>query len=60
MPGLPLQGWAPLHSAVSSGHEAVAALLISLGADLNVRNSGGRTPLHYAVRGENQLQWNGP
>lgn len=44
------QGWTPLQSAVSCGHEEVVALLLRLGADVGAANSGGRTALHYAVR----------
>lgn len=36
-------------SAVSCGHEAIARLLIGLGAVVDQANSSGRTPLHYAV-----------
>ena len=43
----------PLDVAVANGHTAVAALLVSHGADVNRRNSGGSyngwTPLHWAV-----------
>lgn len=35
--------------AVSCGHEAIARLLIGLGAVVDQANSSGRTPLHYAV-----------
>lgn len=44
-----LQGWTPLHSAVSSGREKVVATLIELGVDVDPITSGGQTPLHYAV-----------
>jgi Ankyrin repeats (many copies) len=44
-----LQGWTPLHSAVSAGHEAIVERLISLDAAVNAQNSGGQSPLHYAV-----------
>ena len=46
----PAQGWAPLHSAVSAGHDDVVLRLLSAGADIGIRTSGGQTPLHYAVR----------
>ena len=44
------QGWAPLHSAVSAGHEDVVQRLLSAGAEVGITTSGGQTPLHYAVR----------
>ena len=44
-----LQGWTPLHSAVSCGFERVAELLILHGADVTCQTSAKRTPLHYAV-----------
>ena len=44
-----LQGWTPLHSAVSAGHTDIVQALISGGADVNAANSSGQTPLHYAV-----------
>lgn len=46
---LPLQGWTPLHSATSSGREKVVATLLELGVEVDAVNSGGQTPLHYAV-----------
>lgn len=45
-----MQGWSPLHSAVSAGHDDVVQRLLSLGADVALQTSGGQTPLHYAVR----------
>ena len=45
-----MQDWTPLHSAVSAGHADIVQALISLHADVNVANSSGQTPLHYAVR----------
>jgi ankyrin repeat protein len=50
------QGWTPLHSAVSSGREKVVATLLELGVELDATNSGGQTPLHYAVSGQQQQQ----
>ncbi|GIL69536.1 hypothetical protein Vretifemale_464 [Volvox reticuliferus] len=43
------EGWTPLQSAASCGHEAVVDLLLQLGARVAETNSGGRTALHYAV-----------
>ena len=43
------QGWTPLHSAVSAGHEDIAQELLAAGADVNAETGGKRTPLHYAV-----------
>ena len=45
-----VQGWTPLQSAVSAGHDQVAQRLLELHADPNAANSGGRTALHYTVR----------
>ena len=47
-----MQGWTPLHSAVSAGHAEAAELLLKHGAPVGAANSGGRTALHYAVRSE--------
>ena len=46
-----VQGWTPLQSAVSAGHDQVAQRLLELHADPNAANSGGRTALHYTVSG---------
>lgn len=52
----PLQGWRPLHSASSAGHEPVARLLISLGADVNAATAQQRTACHYAAsKGQREL-----
>jgi ankyrin repeat protein len=41
---------APLHSAVAGrGHAAIARRLVEVGADVNVRQRHGWTPLHGAV-----------
>lgn len=45
----PPQGWRPLHSAASAGHEPVATLLVSLGADVDAATAQQRTALHYAA-----------
>jgi Ankyrin repeats (3 copies) len=44
-----LQGWTPLHTAVSAGHDLVVERLIGVDADVNAVTSGGQTPLHYAA-----------
>jgi ankyrin repeat protein len=42
-------GGTPLHWAAFKGHDAIAALLISMGANVGALNSGGRTPLAIAL-----------
>jgi cytohesin len=43
-------GSTPLHDAAWIGDEAITALLIDRGADIDARHEeGGSTPLHYAV-----------
>jgi uncharacterized protein len=42
-------GVAPLHSALSNGHEALARELIHEGAEVNLQNRTGWTSLHYAA-----------
>ena len=52
----PKQGWRPLHSATSAGHEPIARLLISLGAGVNAATAQQRTALHYAAsKGQREL-----
>src|SRR5215213_6306050 len=41
---------APIQSAASSGHEKIVELLLQHGADPNVREQGGYTPLHAAAQ----------
>ena len=36
-----------LHSAASNGQTKIVEILISKGADVNLKNDGGRTALHY-------------
>ncbi|VFQ92247.1 unnamed protein product [Cuscuta campestris] len=43
------EGWVPLHSAASSGNAEILEILLSRGADVNLKNNGGRTALHYAA-----------
>jgi ankyrin repeat protein len=40
-------GETPLHSAIAENHIDVAELLIGRGANVNVRNTSARTPLHF-------------
>src|SRR5262245_43870369 len=45
-------GSTPLHCAVWKGHQAIVALLLSAGADVNAHNQNehwGTTPLHAAA-----------
>ena len=44
--------WALLHHAVGRGHIPVVTALISLGANVNVQNDSGQTPLHRAVNND--------
>ena len=39
-------GDTPLHWAAEKGHPEMAVLLLNYGADLEARNTRGRTPLH--------------
>ncbi|XP_073024472.1 uncharacterized protein [Primulina eburnea] len=43
------EGWAPLHSAASSGNLKIVEVLQNKGADGNLKNEGGRTALHYSA-----------
>uniref|UniRef100_A0A7N2R224 Uncharacterized protein n=1 Tax=Quercus lobata TaxID=97700 RepID=A0A7N2R224_QUELO len=43
------EGWAPLHSAASIGNLEIVEVLLSRGADINMKTDGGRTALHYAA-----------
>ena len=40
----------PIHSAASAGHTKIAGLLLKHGADPNLREQGGYTPLHTAAQ----------
>ena len=42
-------GSTPLHKAVIGGNVVLAELLISFGADVNVKDKGGITPLALTV-----------
>tara|TARA_B110000196_G_scaffold150656_1_gene129963 strand:- start:1259 stop:1489 length:231 start_codon:yes stop_codon:yes gene_type:complete len=39
-----------LHAAASEGQNEIAELLISEGADVNVKNDEGETPIDMAIR----------
>ena len=41
---------APIQSAVAAGHEKIVELLLKQGADPNIREQGGYTPLHAAAQ----------
>jgi ankyrin repeat protein len=43
-------GQTPLHAAIAERHGEVAALLINKGVNVNIPDTGGRTPLHYLAR----------
>jgi ankyrin repeat protein len=43
------RGVTPLHLAVYTGNASMVALLIEMGADLDVRNEYGRSPLHDSI-----------
>jgi len=45
----------PLHFAALNGHLDIASMLISKGADVNVKNTYELTPLYYAVDHKNIL-----
>ncbi|KAL0660788.1 hypothetical protein Bca4012_097625 [Brassica carinata] len=40
---------APLHSTASIGKAELVEILLTRGVDVNVKNNGGRTALHYAA-----------
>ncbi|KAH1064214.1 hypothetical protein J1N35_029201 [Gossypium stocksii] len=47
--GIDEEGWAPILSAASIGNLEITEILFSKGANVNVKNDGGRTALHYAA-----------
>ena len=46
------QGSTVIHYASDSGSPRILSLLIEAGVNVNVANSGGYTPLHWAARGD--------
>src|SRR5690606_29157590 len=42
-----------LHYAVITNHEEIVKFILELGADTNMRDSYGNTPLYYAVKNNN-------
>jgi ankyrin repeat protein len=46
------KGATPLHHAASWGRTEVLSILIARGADLNLKNKAGQTPLRAAVTNE--------
>ena len=44
-----ITGRTPLHKAASNGHIETVKLLISKGADVNIKDENGWTPLHLAT-----------
>jgi len=46
------QGKTALHRAAYNGHKHLVTLLAAAGSDLNVKDSGGNTPLHSAIMNE--------
>ncbi|KAL6634790.1 hypothetical protein ACP70R_027461 [Stipagrostis hirtigluma subsp. patula] len=55
-PGKPegcLQGCSLLHFACQCGHPAMVELLLLFGADINMQDFHGRTPLHHCVQKKN-------
>eukprot|EP01126_Amoeba_proteus_P051100 TRINITY_DN6088_c0_g1_i1.p1 TRINITY_DN6088_c0_g1~~TRINITY_DN6088_c0_g1_i1.p1 ORF type:complete len:301 (+),score=40.84 TRINITY_DN6088_c0_g1_i1:121-1023(+) len=49
---VPIHGSTPLHAAVFCSHPTVMAVLILAGADLEMKNKWGRTPLQEAISKE--------
>ena len=51
-----VDGYTPLHSSVSEGHENLSKLLLKENADANTQNINGYTPLHsLVVKGHENL-----
>lgn len=52
-PGNCLQGGSLLHLACQCGNLVMLELLIQFGADINMRDFHGRTPLHHCISSKN-------
>ena len=46
----PSQNETPLHHAAFTGQEKIVSILLDAGADVNAKNAGQSTPLHFAFR----------
>ncbi len=42
-------GWTPLHTAAFNKHATCVRVLVSGGAEVNIKNNDGETPLKIAV-----------
>ena len=47
-----VQGWAPIHYAVSNGNEELVTFLVKNGADVNAKTADGKTALSLAQSNE--------
>lgn len=50
-----LQGCSLLHLACQNDNQVMLELLLQFGADINVRDSHGRTPLHQCISQKNNM-----
>jgi ankyrin repeat protein len=48
------EAWTPLHFAVARGDRAMVELLLQQGADVNVKDGGGLTPLQLAQKSQSK------
>lgn len=54
-PGNCLQGCSLLHLACHCGNPVMVELLLQFGADINMRDFHGRTPLHHCISSRNNI-----